>query len=350
MNKAALRGDEHVLIVLTGSLGDLVRGFSVAAQLKKHAPGLRIDWLVDSTWAELCQVHPAIEKVYIFERGSYLGGKLRLVRELRSQKFDICLDLQRHFKSGTLARLSGAPRRIGFNRRNCKEFNFLFQTEEIPACEKNFPKMDHYQLFLRQLGVEPLQPYIFGFEDYDLSSQRSNFPLLEKGNTIGLVLSSSMASKDWPIEGYQKLIERLLSNTTAEIVLLGTKRDQSKAQTLLNQSKSPRLHSYCGQTSLVQLLAVIQRCQVLAGPDSGAGHIAAAVQTPYVALFGPSSERRVSPYRNEHLVVSAEIACRPCNRRKCPGLDKLCMRLITADQVWKKIEPALQGEKQVLAK
>jgi ADP-heptose:LPS heptosyltransferase len=95
------------------------------------------------------------------------------------------------------------------------------------------------------------------------------------------------------------------------------------------------------KTSLLELVAILKAAAVGVGPDSGPGHLAAAVGTPYVSLFGPTSPKRVAPYGSEHLVVESGVSCAPCYKKECPGLEKLCMRLVTVEAVEEKLSEAL---------
>jgi len=98
-----------------------------------------------------------------------------------------------------------------------------------------------------------------------------------------------------------------------------------------------------GKTSLVELTAVLKLSAVAIGPDSGPGHLTAAVGTPYVALFGPTSPKRTAPYGCEHLVVQAELNCIPCYKKQCPEHTKQCMYAIGADDVMGKLSIALRS-------
>ena len=121
---------KRVLIVLFGAIGDVTRALPLAVRLKRGWPDAHLTWAVEPLARPLVVGHPAINQVLVFERGQGRVGYRKFLRELDAQEpFDIALDLQRHLKSGFTTWRSGAPPRIGFNRRNSKELNFCFQTE-----------------------------------------------------------------------------------------------------------------------------------------------------------------------------------------------------------------------------
>ena len=119
----------------------------------------------------------------------------------------------------------------------------------------------------------------------------------------------------------------------------GQKKLADQLMSSLTGKKS--LHNLVAKTSLVDLVTLIKYAKLCIGPDSGPGHIAAAVETPYISLFGPTPPERVAPYNNESLVVRSDIGCMPCYRKRCPGLNRLCMRLISSTQVMETVNKVL---------
>jgi ADP-heptose:LPS heptosyltransferase len=125
------------------------------------------------------------------------------------------------------------------------------------------------------------------------------------------------------------------------VVLLGDGSQVSSATKLCQNVGSHELINLVGKTSIPELVAVLKAAAAGLGPDSGPGHLAAAVGTPYVSLFGPTSPKRAAPYNCEHLVVQSKVSCVSCYKKKCPDLDRLCMRLINVESVQEKLSLAL---------
>ncbi len=141
-----------ILIILMGSLGDVARGLCLVCQIKANLPQSRVTWLVEPKWSELVRLNRQIDRVIIFKRAWRLSAVWQLFKDLRQDHFDITLDLQRILKSGFFSLLSGARRRIGFNRRNAKEFNWIFNNEHIGYFSDDLPKIRHYLKFTEHLG------------------------------------------------------------------------------------------------------------------------------------------------------------------------------------------------------
>ena len=327
-----------LLIVLMGSLGDVARGLALVDQLKRNFSGIKISWLVEPKCEGLVRLHPQIDRVLVFRRGGGVAALRALRRELESHTFDIALDLQRIFKSGLFSWWSRAPRRIGFHRRNSKEFNWLFNNECVPQQEHEAAKLRHYLSFIEQLGGEVHEPLRFGLARAQPSAAAAQ--CAAAGRYLVAVLGSSWESKDWFYEGYEELGALLARRATHRVVVVGDDSRQADGERL--QQKFPALVcNLTGRTSLADLASLLAHADAAFGPDSGPGHVSAAVGTPYVSLFGATSPKRVAPYGCEDLVVQVALGCMPCYRRRCPGLGRLCMRLISANLVYQKLEQAL---------
>lgn len=296
-------GQPSILVVLMGSLGDVVRGFAVLRPLKEQLPGCRITWLIESKWADLARVQRAIDEVLLFERERGVRAAIEVLHGLQRRRFDIVLDMQRLLKSGLCSRASGAPRRIGFHPHDAKEFNHLFNNEYVPRCPPDFPKVYHYMKFVEQLGVAWSEPLDFGFDALDREPAPDGMPA---SPYVTLVMGSSRKDKDWTAGGYRELARMVIEELRLGVVLVGDRSQCALAAQLFADLRSPQVVDLTGATTLRELAVLLRGAHAAAGPDSGPGHIAAAVGTPYVALFGPTNVPRVAPYRCEHLVVRAE--------------------------------------------
>ncbi len=339
--------DSNILIILMGALGDLTRGLCLVSNIKNCLPKSKITWLVEPGCAPLVRLNPGIDRMIVFNRPKNILALLDLYKELSKETFDITLDLQRHFKSGFFSLLSGAKRRIGFNKRNAKEFNWLFNNEHIDYFSDDLPKLDHYLEFIKYMGLSVLHPPEFGFSLVDLNRSSSKIAAQIDCPFIAVVMGSSWDSKDWMFEKYCQLVDKILSTGNMQVVLLGDKSKIDPAQRLVenlgSSDKKQSLINLVGKTSTLELVAVLKEASAGIGPDSGPGHLSGAVGTPYISLFGPTSPKRVAPYGCQHLVIQTDVSCAPCNKRRCPGLDKICMSSISVGAVETKLAEALDS-------
>ncbi len=334
----------HVLIILTGALGDVVRGMCLVKQIKDARPGCTISWLVSAKWAGLVQRHPQLDEVIVFDRARGVKGIYDVSRQLSKKSFDVALDLQRIFKSGFFSMLSRATHRIGFHRKDAKEMNWLFNNEQIPAFGEKLPKIQHYSQFLVHLGINPADELDFGLEGLDLKTELPHVKQLLSDSAVAVVLGSSWRSKEWPFEHYLDLISSMTRKRGLQVVLVDSPAKISQAHQITERIGDDTVLNLVGQTSLPQMAAVLKSVDAAIGPDCGAGHVAAAVKTPYISLFGPTSPQRTAPHGNEHLVLQAGMECIPCYKRSCPGRHRECMSRISPDDVLDALDAVLETQ------
>lgn len=324
---------KNVLVVLLGAIGDVVRGLAITGPLKKFYPGVRISWLVEPLSAPLVQNCRYVDDVIVFRRRQR-GAVIDVVKQLRQRKFELVLDMQRHLKSGLFSLIAGGRRSIGVNRRDAKEFNWLFHRERLKYFGELEPKQYQYMEFLNYLGVPWNQSLDFGF----VPDEKRAIELLGFSGGVGVVLGSSWPSKDWVPSGYAELVAGLVKSGQ-RVVLLGDGKAAGLGEKLA--ALSPQILNLCGKTKVVDLVHVISALSCAVGPDSGPGHIASALGVPYVGLFGPTSAKRVGFYRNVERSIAYPIGCAECYRKVCPGLDRLCMRLISPKLVAERVLEAV---------
>jgi len=329
-----------ILIILMGSLGDVARGLCLVSHIKDHLPDSRVSWLIEARRIDMVNFHPQLDKIIVFDRSKGAAGVWDLYQALRREHFDLTLDLQRIFKSGFFSLLSGARRRIGFHRRNSKELNWLFNNEYIPYYRETLSKLDHYLKFTEYLGLSDPANLEFGFKHLDVNQMAPPAVVEIQNKFIAVVMGSSWESKDWHFEGYYNFVQYVLNNLKRPVILLGGNSQKPIAARLVKKTNSHGVFDLTGN-SLLEMIAVLKAAAAAVGPDSGPGHLAAAVGTPYITLFGPTPADRHAPYGCEHLIVQSDLNCVPCYKKQCPDRHKQCMENIDVDDVAEKISRAL---------
>lgn len=335
-----MTGPTRVLIVLHGAIGDVICGMPLAQRLRAGWPGTRILWAVEPAAAPLLDAHPAVDEIIVFDRGAGLRALPPFLRAIRASRPDVVLDLQRHFKSGLTSWWSGAPRRIGFHWRNSREGNRLFNTESIDPVRDLTPKLLHFLRFADRLQVPPA-PVSFGLAASATERLRAEALLAEAGERVAaVVVGTSWESKYWWPRATATLCRQLRARGLRP-VLLGAPGDMRFALDVLAGGAGDVVN-LVGRTSLREVLAILERAVVVVGPDTGPMHIAAAVGTPVVALFGATSPNRSGPWGWHHLVVRDDVPCMPCYLLRCP-IGRLCMERITPAMVLQRVDEVLAG-------
>lgn len=349
---------EKVLIVLLGAIGDVTRALPLAVRIKECWPKVLLGWAVEPKSYGVVSGHSAIDKVFLFERNQGFKAYMRFIRELRRQRFDLVLDLQRHLKSGVTSVLSGASRRIGFHRRNSKEGNWLFNNAHIERVETFSPKILQYQKFGDYLHLPKMEVLQFGWEISSRSraaaadiiaqlsqDQTSAVPPVDRH--VALILGSSWPSRFWPTSCFRELIDEMYKRWGLVSTLIGGSGERQQGLELSEQGNGSKVINLVERTSLDQLRSVFLTTRLAIGSDSGPMHIAAAMGIPVISLWGSTSPLRSAPYRNEGRVLQSALACSPCYRRVCPGLDNLCMRSIPVSAVLAHVQREIEKTPEV---
>lgn len=341
---AAIR---HALIVKLSSIGDVIHALPVASALKRRYPSMRITWAAERWTAPLVEGHPAIDRVVAFppmmtwpaSPAAWWSDFRASVRELRRESYDAALDLQGLAKSAVVSALSRAPYRIG--RAGQREGAHLVSAG-VPLPTTPIHAVDEYLLVARALGAD-VDPVEFALPISN-EARASVDQLLKKHGVATarrlIVVNPSAAQswKQWPATRWSEVIDRLADAGT--VVVIGTASQAPSHRAIVEQS-GRRAIDLTGQTTLAEVVALIARASLHLAPDTGTLHIAVALRTPIVAIYGPSSRVRVGPYRQPAAVVAHDDVC----GLGCPAYcryGRRCLEAVTADEVVKKARAALE--------
>lgn len=335
---------QRILIILHGSIGDVTRALPLANLVRRGFPKAMVAWAVEPASFPVVEKHPAVDEVIVFDRNHWWRGTIPFLRSIRSRRFDLVLDLQRHLKSGLISWWSGAPHRLGFHKLDCKEFNWIFNNLYIAATGDSISKLNHYLKFAEYLGIEPepiewkikLAPQEESGVARHLSQVNRDFAVLFVG--------SRWESKRWFASQIAACAREIERRYGLDAVLLGSKEDIPLGKEAEAQELS-RIVNLTGQTSLREAIGIVAKARVAVGPDTGLMHIAAAVDTPVVSLWGATSPLRTGPYRFEDLTIQGQAECSPCYLRRCP-IGRICMQSIDMEEVTAKIGVALSRRSQ----
>lgn len=343
MNQGNAEGvaPRRILIVLLGSIGDVVRGLPLLGRLRRAYPQAHIAWAVEPKSAPVIKGHPWLDGMIIYNRRAPWSFPFFLYR-VRAGRFDLVLDLQRHLKSGLVAWMSGTPDRIGFSSANTKEFNHWFSSRQIAPQPNMRLKLMQYQSFGDALGIAPA-PIEFSLEPGDEDLRRAaeligdtNRPLL------GVILGSSWESRIYFAEPTAEAIVELNRRHGLVPVLLGAQNERPLAEGVRRHLGQMEVVDLAGRTGLKDLPAVFHYCRAAFGPDCGPMHIAAAAGCPVVSLWGATAPERSAPWGFADLTIKARIPCHPCYLRRCP-IDRECMHRIQPGEVIAAVERAIQS-------
>ena len=354
---------KNVLIVRLSAIGDVVRTLPAINAWHRQFPETRFTWLVEPAAASVLKGHPAIDKVLIFERGLFSGfwrspgNPLRallsltnLISDLRAAKFDLAVDFHGILKSALFVRLSGAPVRVGFTRPDAKEGSAKFYNHHFKPSRSDLNRVARALEMVNFLGVDKCGEGA-GSVSYQLPLKALNrehayASLLElkglpgAGPMVAIHPGSSRktAYKRWHQNGYVGLVNALVEKLGARVMLTWGPGERETVELIAGHARVPLVVAK-KTSSLLDLAALFDACDLYIGGDTGPTHLAVAVKTPVVVIFGPTHPEVNAPYGTPYRIVRHALFCSPCRKRACKT--RLCLEAIGWRRVFAEVEELL---------
>lgn len=331
---------QKILVLQTAFLGDVILSTPLIRALRQLYPTAQLDVLTIPETGVIFKANPYINEIIYFHKRSILKKMISfisLIFKIRYKKYDLAISIQSSLTSSFLLLLSGVPERVGFNRQK-------FVTLSV----EHTKGLHKIQKILRLL--EPLTDKKFDMQTEifwtAIEEEKSNL-ILEKyqnqqRHIIGIAPGSIWNTKRWIKEYYAELV-KLLENEDIQVILIGGKEDFELCNFIKNNSNAVNV---AGLLSILESAALIEKLDLLITNDSAPLHIANAVKTDVIAIFGPTvKEIGFYPFRENDEVIEVDLDCRPCGThggKKCPLGHHNCMKLITAKMVFNAVIDHLQ--------
>ena len=317
-----------ILVIKLGAMGDVINTLPLVVQLKKHLKA-EIHWIVAPLSYPIVSGHPSVDRAILFEKSRWKSSITEVTKAIRSHHFDLVLDLQRILKSGMLCMMANGTRRIGFDRKRCKEMTWLFPFERIPASDPSSHMLLQYLEFADYLGIKE------STIEWELSASPTR-PDDLPDHYVVLNIGATKPANKWTVQGFAALTDELSRQFRISTVLTGGREDMGMAKQI-ETICSEKPINLTGRTTINDLKAVLQHAKAVVTCDTGPMHLAVALGKKVVALFGPSDHRRTGPFQGH--VIRKSVHCSPCNRKRCEN--PFCMSDITPEEVMKKLTAIL---------
>lgn len=338
---------KRFLIVRLGALGDVVHAIPVAAALRRTFPDARIDWLVSSKHREILDLVPAIDgRIAINDREGATGGAgmLAAIRELRRGRYDVAIDLQGLVKSAVLSRLSGAGRVVGFAPSYLRErlARALYTDARNPGRGGLYAPGEtrHIaQINLTLLEAVGITTSVVEFPIKMVSSEAASQVSLQTRDAYVLLNpGAAWPNKRWPPDRFGTVAAALRDrHGLASVVLWGPGEEAIAGEVVAGSSGAAMLSP---RTSIRDLVALARGAVLMISGDTGPTHIAAAVGTPIVGIFGPTRPSRNGPWRPQDVTVSRDTVCQCHHLRRCQ-LETMCLMEIQVREMMDAVERRL---------
>ena len=318
----------NLLVIKLRAVGDVLLSTIVTKNLRLAFPDARIDFLTEVPSVDVLKGNPHINSILVYDRAAMSG--IGLISLVRNNAYDLVIDLFSNPRSALVTRLSGAPYRVGFKfRGRTYAYNILVEPRggKVHNTQFNLDAIEAIGVEIRDRNVH----FQFSRDDETYVCEFLASEFREGKFLVGVYTGGGWYTKRWGLDRYAEFADRLIDRFDAGIILIwgpGQRSDVEKVQSLMK-----RRAFIPPETTLPQLGALLKRCTIVVSNDSGPMHIAAAVGTPVLGIYGPTSPTLQGPYGEQHLTIRNEgLECLGCNFTKCP-IGHPCMLKLSVDAV-----------------
>lgn len=328
-----------LLIIKPSALGDIVHSLPFLAAVKERFPESEVHWVVAKGLHTFLEGHPLIHRLWVIDKESWkkFANLQKTVHDisglwkgLRREKFDVSVDLSGLLRSGLITFAANARRKVGFVESD--EGSPYFYTDKIQG-DMGIHAVDRYLKIAEFLGCNT-SSVRFPFPPYN------HDPLICRDLPQEYIVLAPSAGKEanrWPADRFGELAARF----SLPSVVIASAGEAAIAEEAVRHSRGKAV-SVAGRTNLKELCAVIEKAKFFVTNDTGPMHIAAALNVPVFALFGPANPIRTGPYGDIHTVIREDVECAPCYRWK-PCDNWRCMENLSVDKVYGVIRQKIGG-------
>jgi heptosyltransferase-3 len=341
---------ERLLVIKLKQPGDVLVSTPVIAALKDAWPRVHLTYLVRRGTEDMVADHPMLDGLLVVERRAGWRDNWRLLQALRRGRFDLVLELSGGDRGAFLSWLTGAQERVGLERLGMPfwQRHGCF-TRLLPRPPVKMHLVEQNLAALRALGVEPHNPRL-AFYWNDAVAQRVQELLaglsLTPGQFVVMHPGAGWRFKCWTAPGYARVLEAIQQDWGLPVVITGTNaaHEQELLADILRETRLAPIN-LAGRLSLKELGALIAQARFFFGMDSAPMHLAAAVGTPAVAMFGPSGVFNWGPWGHGHLVLQKDWDCVPCGQDGCQGSKvSRCLTEFTSEEVLTRMAAHFRGQ------
>lgn len=331
------RSIKKILVRGTNWVGDALLTTPALTALQESFPAARISVLAKEWVAPIYGYHPGVHKVIILDRKVRHHGWVglwRLAAELKTQAFDLAVLFQNAFEAALIVWLAGVPIRLGYNTDG--RGLLLNRAIRLIPDDKQVHETEYYLRILRRAGLAASwRPPIFHLPQEFETRVAAEFPELNNQHALRLGLAPGAtygSAKQWPVDRFTGAARMLLAVRAGKALIFGSPSEADVAQRISEELGGLAVN-LAGRTGLAEAAALIKRCHLFITNDSGLMHVAAAVGTPLVAVFGSTNPTTTAPVGPQVRLIRHPVDCAPCLKPVCFQARHLCMEAVTAEEV-----------------
>ena len=336
-----------ILILKPSSLGDVVQALPVLRLIRRHLPAGEIFWWINSNLVSLIEGDPDLTGIVRFERKRWASPRhwpemLRSLHWMREQNFDWVIDLQCLARSGAFAWLANGKFLIGLDESREGARGLYDLAVRRPSFYTH--AVDWYLAVLPPLGVPVHKNFQWLPERLETAAAVKSKWQTDGARWIALQPGARWDNKRWPVEYFAELVRLLAKEFPgARFAILGAPEDKPLGE-VVSRAAPTRCLNLCGETSLPEMVEWLRLSELMITNDTGPMHVAAALDTPLVALFGPTEPRRTGPYGQLDSVLRIDLPCSPCLKSHCTyEKPNECLKAISPAMVFENARRKLEA-------
>jgi heptosyltransferase-3 len=334
---------KKILVIQLGDIGDVVWAIPTFWALKEAFPQAVLAVLVRNHNGDFLSDDAHIDKIFTVKREGVFRG-IQLLRDLRREKFDLLMDLRADDRGAFLSFFSGAKIKAARYYSSLPWRNRIFThlVDPPPSKERILGAAEQSLKIIRGFGIKEttFTPKIFVSEK--LKDETLKLLIEEKVETkngwVSINPFSRWSYKDWSIDNWRSLAFFIWQAYKMPVIITGSEMERTRAEELAAESRFP-IYNLAGKTTLREMAALLKMSRLHIGVDSAAPHIAAAVGTPTITIYGPSDWRDWAPTGDRNMVVLPDMDCSPCHNKGCEGKGRsICLEDLPVVKVQNAVE------------
>ena len=344
---------QHILLIQLGDIGDVVLTFPAVQALRNHFPNARLVLCVREKARDLAADLPWINDLIVVDKqnrtvSDEIFYQIDWFNRLRRFGFDLAIDLRTGTRGAAIAGLSGAGYRIGRFADDGRLWrNRLFHILVNPENERHEYAVQHNLNILAPLNLSAnASRLLFPVPEYRKQRARHLFQdhhISPNRPVMAFHPFSLWSYKEWNPDACVRLIDYVQTRTRVQVVITGAPDERQRAMTLVQRCQTSPVN-LAGLTGIGDLAGVLNLCQLFVGVDTAALHLSAAVGTPTIAIFGPSSPVSWAPRGRNHRVVQKSLSCVPCRQKGCHNREvSRCLQELTFEEVRPTLDQCLHS-------
>ena len=338
--KNKISGKEKILVIDLLYMGDLIFATPFFRQLRENYPESEIDIIVNANFYDLVKDNPYFDNIIPYDKNWSIKESYKFAKEINKENYDLGINIHGNWRTIILMYLISPNYNIGYGG----DGKSLFLDKTIET-DDDLHMVEIYLQFLEKMGLKRFEDDSIELKVNEkaekdmkefLAKKYKEKNLTNDKMLITLNTGGTWPTKRWPKFKFAKLADEIINNEKM-VMFIGGPSDKKRVEDILSIMENDRVINANGETNLKELAALVKKSDLVISNDSGPVHVAAAVGTKTITIFGPSDENKYRPYGKIHEIVKTEIDCRPCGEHECPLGHHNCMEKIEVQDVMKKL-------------